>query len=315
MSMPCTQEPRPTAGVSRGKAIPLGLVVSLAALVCAFIEPLSTLFRFAINSDLYSHVLLIPGVSIYFVWIKRHDLPAESKPLRWLAILALCCGTGILVASRYATSGTPGLPVEDRISGPILAFVFMVTGACAWWLGRRTLAALAFPLGFLLFMVPFPTAIRDGIESFYQHTSAAAASAFFTLAGTTFYREGTFFQLPGINLQVAPECSGIRSSLALFLTSIVAGQLFLRSRVKQLVLALAVIPLGILRNGLRVFTIGELCVHIGPEMIDSPIHHRGGPLFFALSLIPFGILLFALIKSDRTRVHSSRPVVRPETVS
>jgi exosortase C (VPDSG-CTERM-specific) len=291
--------------------MPLGLIVSLVALMCAFIQPLSTLFRFAISSDLYSHVLLIPVVSIYLGWIKRHDLPPESNPLRWFAILLFCLGAGILVAARFATSETPGLPVEDRVSGAILAFILMVAGASAWWLGRRTLAALAFPLGFLLFMVPFPTVIRDAIETFYQHTSAGAAAAFFTLVGTPFFREGTFFQLPGINLQVAPECSGIRSSLALFITSIVAGQLFLRSRAKRLVLALAVIPLGILRNGLRVFTIGELCVHVGPEMIDSPIHHRGGPLFFALSLIPFGIFLFALIKSDRPRNPSSSPVAEP----
>jgi exosortase/archaeosortase family protein len=54
-----------------------------------------------------------------------------------------------------------------------------------------------------------------------------------------------------------------------------------------------------LRNGFRIFTIGELCVHIGPEMIDSPIHHKGGPLFFALSLIPFFILLTWLHRSER----------------
>ena len=49
------------------------------------------------------------------------------------------------------------------------------------------------------------------------------------------------------------------------------------------------------------FTIGELCVHVGPQMINSPIHHKGGPIFFALSLIPFFLLLVALQKSERGR--------------
>jgi len=53
-----------------------------------------------------------------------------------------------------------------------------------------------------------------------------------------------------------------------------------------------VIPLGILRNGFRILVIGMLCVFVGPHMIDSPIHHRGGPLFFALSLVPLFILLW-----------------------
>jgi exosortase/archaeosortase family protein len=85
----------------------------------------------------------------------------------------------------------------------------------------------------------------------------------------------------------------------LLIVSLVAGRLFLRSPWKRTVLALAIIPLALLRNGFRVFVIGELCTHVGPEMINSPIHHRGGPLFFALSLIPFFLLLFYLRKSER----------------
>jgi len=62
---------------------------------------------------------------------------------------------------------------------------------------------------------------------------------------------------------------------------------------------LVVIPLGILRNGFRIFVIGQLCVHIGPQMLYSAIHRQGGPLFFALSLVPFFLLLIVLRKSDR----------------
>jgi exosortase/archaeosortase family protein len=66
----------------------------------------------------------------------------------------------------------------------------------------------------------------------------------------------------------------------------------------------AVIPLALIRNGFRIFTIGQLCVSVGPHMIDSPIHHRGGPIFFALSLIPFFALTYFLLRTDRSR---SRP--------
>jgi exosortase C (VPDSG-CTERM-specific) len=169
----------------------------------------------------------------------------------------------------------------------------------ATFLDRKTFRRFAFPLGFLIFMVPLPVAWVDVIEGFLQHRSASAAATLFRLYGTRFFRDQTYFQLPGINLEVAPECSGIRSSLALLITSIVAGYLFLESPVKRTVLALAVIPLAIIRNGFRVFVIGELCVHMGPEMIDSPIHRRGGPVFFVLSLVPFFLLLWLLIKVER----------------
>jgi len=121
-------------------------------------------------------------------------------------------------------------------------------------------------------------------------------------AGTPMLRSGLVVQLPGISIKVAPECSGIHSTLVLFITSILAGQLLLRRPWKRVVLCLVVIPLAILRNGFRVFVIGELCVHVGPQMIDSPIHHRGGPLFFALSLVPFFLLLYFLKRSERPEI-------------
>ena len=91
----------------------------------------------------------------------------------------------------------------------------------------------------------------------------------------------------------------IRFLMVLFITSLLAGRLFLRSPWKRAVLCLVVIPLALLRNGFRIFVLGELCAHIGPEMIDSPVHHHGGPLFFALSLLPFFALLYYLRRSER----------------
>src|SRR5262249_62388208 len=107
-------------------------------------------------------------------------------------------------------------------------------------------------------------------------------------------RQGMIFQLPGMTIEVAQECSGIRSSLVLFITSLVAAHLFLRTQWRRIVLVALVIPLGILRNGFRILVIGLLCVHYGPHMIASPIHRQGGPLFFTLSLIPLFFLLWWL---------------------
>jgi exosortase/archaeosortase family protein len=107
------------------------------------------------------------------------------------------------------------------------------------------------------------------------------------------------FELPGIVIQVAQECSGIRSSWVLFIAGLLASHLILRTRWRRLVLVAFVIPLGILRNGFRIFVIGLLCVHIGPQMIDSMIHHRGGPIFFALSLVPLFLLLWWLRRQEQ----------------
>jgi exosortase C (VPDSG-CTERM-specific) len=155
-------------------------------------------------------------------------------------------------------------------------------------------------------MVPFPPAVLSGIETFLQYGSADAAYGLFRLAGTPVFRQELLLQLPGINLEVAPECSGIRSSLVLFITSTVAGYMFLQTNWKRWVLALFIVPLAMLRNGFRILVIGELCVRYGPEMIHSYIHRQGGPIFFALSLIPLFVLLWILWRSEGGRIQLQR---------
>ena len=194
---------------------------------------------------------------------------------------------------------------DDCLAVMMISFLLLFFGVCCLFFGREILRAISFPLGFLVFMVPIPAVAVRGIDSFLQYGSAAVAQGFFWLSGTPFLQTGQVFQLPGITIQIAPECSGIHSSLVLSITSLLASYVLLRTPWKRAVLILAVIPLGILRNGFRVFTIGELCVHIGPQMINSPIHHRGGPLFFVLSLIPLIILLVVLQKSERSGGNSS----------
>jgi exosortase len=128
--------------------------------------------------------------------------------------------------------------------------------------------------------------------------SAEAANAFFAMTGTPALKTGTIFQLPGISLEVAQECSGIRSTWVLLITSLVAAQLFLEKPMSRLALVATVLPLGILRNGFRILVIGLLCIHVDQDMINSAIHRRGGPIFFALSLIPLLAILWLLRRRE-----------------
>ncbi len=295
------QPPRTAGPVTpfNWKSDPVNRVAIAFVLVgLCFSLPLYRLAVFALHNDLYSHIVLIPIVSAYLVWTKRSNIPAVSSPS--YAIVGIFILLGGLTLGLSFSEGFNSTP-DDYLSGKILAFFFLLMGASAWLLGTAAWRSLSFPLGFLIFMVPFPTELLNHFETFLQHASAAVALIFFRLAGTSVFHHDLLFQLRGINLEVAPECSGIHSTLALFITSVIAGHFFLRSRWKCMVLTLAVIPLALLRNGFRIFTIGELCVHISPDMIDSYIHHKGGPIFFALSLIPFFLLLRLLYKSEPNR--------------
>ncbi len=254
---------------------------------------------FAWHSDLYSHALLIPLVAVYLVWNKRGELVECDPKVRSIVIIPLAVALGLLTLYFCSSIGGIRLTREDRLCIWVLSFLglFYAAGICL--LGQQNSRILSFPALFLVFAAPFPSAVFDPIESFLQQGSTLFAHALFWISGTPFIREGTFFQLPGMLLNVAPECSGIHSSLVLFITSILAGHFLLKSHWMRMLLAVAVIPLALLRNGFRIFTIGQLCIHIGPEMINSPIHRRGGPIFFVLSLVPFFLFLLWLVRRER----------------
>ena len=267
-------------------------------LLLAFSLPLYELARFAAASDLYSYILLIPFVSGYMVWLERGTLPVFSGPARLPAIVLGLGGLAVLAVYPLARHYCLNWSQDDFLALMMSAFLLLFSGGACWFLGKAIVRELVFPICLLFFLIPLPTFLLNAIELFLQQGSALAAEGFLTLCGATFFRDGLLFKLPTITLQVAPECSGIHSTLVLLITSLVAGKFFLRSPWKRTVLVLAVIPLALLRNGFRVFVLGELCTHFGPEMIDSPIHHQGGPLFFVLSLLPFFLLLIYLRKSE-----------------
>jgi exosortase C (VPDSG-CTERM-specific) len=277
---------------------PKDFVWATIVLVACFSVPLTRLVWFAATSELYSYVLLVPFVSAYLAWLNRRNVRGFSGAPHRFAVLAWCAGSILLAGYWLAVwSGRP-MANQDGLAWTTSAFVCFFFGVCGLFAGREALRAMRFPMCFLVFMVPFPTLVHNWLESFLQRGSALTAYGLFQLAGTPVFCNDLNFQLPGFALQVAPVCSGIHSSLVLFLTSLVAGHLFLRSPWKRGILALAVLPLGLLRNGLRIFVIGQLCIHIGPEMIHSAIHRDGGPVFFALSMVPFFLLLILLRRSE-----------------
>jgi exosortase len=207
-------------------------------------------------------------------------------------------GVGI-VALAAAIEWHGSLSMNDGLALMALAFVSFVAAGGFLFFGSKWMASKAFSVAFLIFMVPLPNAAVNWLEKASVLASAEAAALFFNLTGTPLVREGSVFDLPGIVLQVAQECSGIHSSWVLFITSLLACHVFLRTQWRKIVLLALVILLGILRNGFRIAVIGLLCVHVGPHMIDSPIHHRGGPFFFALSLVPLFLLLWWLRRQEQ----------------
>src|SRR5436189_5801870 len=186
-----------------------------------------------------------------------------------------------------------------------LSFVCFAIAGAFLFLGSKWAYSAMFPLFFLVFMVPLPEAAVDFLVTASKEASAEVANWLFLISGTPALRTGTVFQLPGFTIMVAKECSGIRSSLVLVITSLLAANMFLRTTWRRALLVAVVIPLGLLRNGLRILVISLLCVHIGPHMINSVIHRRGGRFFFDLSLIPLFAMLWLLRRQEIKQQYRS----------
>lgn len=279
-------------------------LLATGVLLLCFCIPLRDLLQLASADSLYSDIPLIPIISLYLVWQGRKNLPHFSEPSKGLALLSFIAG--LMVMAIY-WSGAFLIPNTgpDYLAINIFAFLLFFTGVSFAFLGARFMSRVAFPFALLVFMIPLPVFARHQVETFLQYGSAMVAQVFFNVSGMPSQRDGTLFQLPGINLQVAPECSGIHSSMVLLILSLIAGYLCLRSPWRRGLLALVVIPLALLRNGFRIFVIGQLCVRYGPQMLDAPIHRHGGPLFFALSLVLFFPLLLFLRKKERAHPQPS----------
>ena len=282
----------------RQKSRFLGAACFAVVLAAVFGHPLLTLIKYAASSQLHSYILLIPFVSAYLLYIRRDQLPKKYSVDLPLAIIFLAIGLGILIFTYSWDFAGRVSGINDRLTLLTLSFLCCLAAGGFFFLGRAWMRAAAFPLAYLIFIVPMPNAMADALEQASAVASAEMANILFHVTGMPFLRAGQIFQLPNITLEVGQECSGIRSSLVLFITSILAANLFLKTTWRRVALIAIVIPLAILRNGFRIFVIGLLCVHLGPQMIHSLIHRRGGPLFFVLSLIPFLFLLWLLRRGD-----------------
>lgn len=290
-----------------GLPLPVRRFFGWAAAVTILLSlPLWGLARYSFSEDLFSHLFLIPVISGYLIYVRRAEfVPCFSRSVGASAALL---GAALLSLGLWVKLGrsSPALPPNDVLAPLAAGYLSLLASGACWLLGWRYLRQMLFPVAFLLFFIPLPTVVVDGLEWFFQHASAHAAHAFFWITGTPFSRFDLVFQLPGIPIQVAKECSGVRSTLVLFITSVLAAHWFLRTTWRRAALVLFVVPLGILRNGFRILVLGLLCVHIDPDMIHSWIHHQGGPVFFVLSLIPFLAVVLWLRKTEQRPANTAK---------
>jgi exosortase len=267
-------------------------VVLCAAPVLFFWHAIATTCSLSLHNSAYTHILLILPISAGL-------MVAEQPWRKWVPIPSFAVGGSILIAA--ALIGISGLrwgraeifTGDVRLSLQMLAVVLWWIGSFVVCFGGKIFRAAAFPLLFLLWLVPVPNFALDYIVHTLRVGSASTARCLLTLAGIPVAQDETVLAMPGLTIEVAKECSSIRSSFMLVVISMVMAHVVLRSFAGKVVVVLAAIPLSIVKNGLRVFTLSAISVYVDPAILNSPLHHQGGIVFLAVAVILLiGLLTF-----------------------
>ena len=256
--------------------------------------PLVELVNLSLHDDRYSHILLVPFISAFLIWLSRKRIFSEPRTGLTLGIPLVVAGIGLVSTFGWL----PVSPNPDiKFSASIIGAVLILTGAFVVFYGHGALFAGLFPFLFLLLMIPIPASTMDRAVVALQKGSAGISYALFKLAGVPVFRDGLRFSLPGVNIEVAEECSGIRSSLSLFVSSILAGYVMLGSRWSRLWLTLLSIPVVIFKNAVRIVTISWLGVYVDRGFLFGNLHRYGGLPFSLLAIAILYLVLRLLQKS------------------
>jgi exosortase len=273
----------------------LGSLLLMAVSLLVGWRPLVATFALALRNDEYTHILLILPVSaalIVLEWRSVRTMVA-SNVRTGSTLLALALVVAGLVRVRSAS-----LPSDVRLSIEMFALVLSWIGAFALCFGTQVSRSVLFPMCFLFGLVPFPQLILDVIVRLLQQGSALAAYALFAAVGVPVAQDGVMLTIPGLTLEVAQECSSIRSSSMLLVTTIVLAQVLLRSPWRKAVVIAIAVPLSVAKNGVRIFTIGMLSTRVDPGYLTGRLHRNGGIIFFGIALAVVFSLVWILRRAE-----------------
>jgi exosortase len=114
------------------------------------------------------------------------------------------------------------------------------------------------------------------------------------------FREGFQFSLPGLTIEVAKECSSIRSGTALFITGLLAGYAFIRSPWRRACLVALTIPIAMFTDGVRIVILTWLTVHVDRGYLYGSLHHEGGAVFSLISVVALMVAI-VMLSEDKLR--------------
>ena len=244
------------------------LIIVIAAMVLA--PTLRWLFNEWWSNDYYSHGVLVPVVSAFFAW--RLAPRIERRPSH-LGLFLLAAALVVYLAALFQRA------YFVAALGMIVLFAGLI-----WYLwGGQALRRLAFPLAFLVFMVPLPFIEASSLP--LSLITGDISARVMQAVGMNVAIDGAAVTLPNANLVVGAQCSGLRSMVALLTLVAVFVYVIDGSWPRKLLLILAAAPIAILGNILRVSTLLWVADRWGVEAGFTYYHDYSGIVFFLFAFL------------------------------
>jgi exosortase len=230
------------------------------------------------NDPDYGHGFLVPLLSAYLIWARRDKLrQIARRPSAWGMVVVLGSLGLLFLGSLGAENSLSRVSILCTICGLIIYFA-----------GWAILRAMAFPLAFLLFAIPFPAVVYNEIVFPLQFLASKFATRVLELLGLfPVMREGNVLVLPQMRLEVVEACSGIRSLMSLLALAAGYGYVVERSVAVRWLLVIAMVPLAIVSNGTRVMITAIMANYIGPKAAQGFMHEFSGWVIFVVATILF----------------------------
>ncbi len=222
----------------------------------------------------YSYGVLIPFFILYLIWEKRQALSGQlSVPsmtgLFLLIISILLFWIGELGGEFFT------------VYFSLWAVVFSLSLLHMGW---KKLKTIIFPLILSLGMFPLPEFIHGRLTLNLKLLSSQFGVFLMQLMGMTAYRSGNIIDLDFTKLQVVDACSGLRFFIPLVIMGILIAYFFHKIWWKRIVLVLSTIPIAVLINGLRIFSVGFLYQFWGKAAAEGFFHDFSGWVILTVSL-------------------------------
>jgi len=273
----------------------LEFAVLLAFSVLFWASPLTRTFRLALSNEAYTHIILIVPLSLALIYLESRTSRPAIQPSRLGGLFLLAAALALGGFARWSDL----LASDVQLTVSVLAVVLWWIACVVFCFGLSYFHTFLFPVCLLFWLVPWPDSLLNQVILALQNGSAVATRWLLLLARVPVTQSGVVLSLPGgFNIEVARECSSIRSSTLLVVMTMVMAYLFLRSNWRRLIVILVAIPLAVAKNALRIFVIVMLAMRVDPEYLNGDLHHRGGIVFLLVALAIVSAILWLLARGE-----------------